>query len=429
MAGRALVEIHGVSCSYGAVDVLSGISLTVGEGEFLGVLGPNASGKSSFLRTLARVLRPRVGTVLLDGQDLYGLSPRRVAQRMAVVPQETEVGFDFTVEEVVMLGRIPHRARLQLLGPADVEAAVKAMAATGTTEIKSRSITGLSGGEKQRVAIARALAQEPEVLLLDEPTAHLDIAYQVELLDLLRELNSRTGLTVLLAMHDVNLASQYCRKLLLLRKGRLFACGTPTEVVTSANIARAYGAEVVVTRHPLLDCPHVVPLGRRAGGQAGGRGRRVHVIGGGGMSGGLMEALAFAGCRVSAGVLNRQDSDWRKARALGLEMVEAAPFSPVTAEQKAKNLRLSRECDLVILGDIPFGEGNLANLEVFEEVVALGTPGIMHEEAGSPRDYAGGCADRALDRLRGKGIPVARSVQEILTLATREEARRRRWVT
>ncbi|HLN62963.1 MAG TPA: heme ABC transporter ATP-binding protein [Symbiobacteriaceae bacterium] len=258
------LRVDGVTCGYGGAPVLHGLSLTVARGEFLAVVGPNGCGKSTLVKLISRVLRPAEGRVLLAGRDLSGYKQRELARHLAVVAQETGAEFDFTVEEVVALGRLPHLARFRGETEADRRAVREAMDATGTLHLKDRLVTRLSGGERQRVMVARALAQEPGLLLLDEPTAHLDIAHQVELLDLTRRLNREQGLTVVAVLHDLNLAAQYAHRLLMMKDGAVFADGAPSDVLTEEHVAAVYGSRVKVTRHPEEGTPHLILLSGEA---------------------------------------------------------------------------------------------------------------------------------------------------------------------
>lgn len=259
-----MLRIESLAVGYGGEPVLKGLNLAVARGEFLVVVGPNGSGKSTLVRAVTGALSPAEGRILLDGRDLRGLRPREVARTLAVVAQDTSVGFPFTVEEIVALGRIPHLPPLRSETPRDRAAVERAMRLTGTQPLAGRLVTALSGGERQRVMVARALAQEPRLLILDEPTAHLDIAHQVELLDLVRRLNRTEGLTVLAILHDLNLAALYADRLVMLKDGRCWADGPPAEVLTEANILAVYGSRVKIVRHPSAGQPQVMLLPREA---------------------------------------------------------------------------------------------------------------------------------------------------------------------
>jgi iron complex transport system ATP-binding protein len=254
------LEAKGVEFSYYNGLVLKGIDLQLRQGELVGLIGPNGSGKTTVLRALSGVLSLRKGAVLLEGQDVRQLTRRQVAQRIAVVPQELTIPFAFTVREMVMLGRTPHVRQLAGAGVHDLEVVEQKLALTGTCELAARVFGELSGGEQQRVIIAMALAQEAPILLLDEPTVHLDISHQVEVLELIKQLNRQQGLTVLTVIHDLNLAALYFDRLLLLQNGRIVADGTPDEVLREELIREVFRASVQVERHPTRHTPHVIVL-------------------------------------------------------------------------------------------------------------------------------------------------------------------------
>ena len=242
---------------------LGGVSVALEPGSLTGLLGPNGCGKTTLLKVLAGVLAPHEGNVTLEGQPLAGMARRDVARRIAVVPQETHPAFDFTVLEIVLMGRHPHLGAFQLEGPSDLAIAREALAATGTAHLADRLFTSLSGGEKQRVVIASALAQSPEVLLLDEPTASLDLGYQLEVAALLRRLNRERAVTMVIATHDLNLAASLCDTLVLLRDGQVLAEGPTREVLTPATVHRLYGVDADVRFHEGAGHLTVVPVGRR----------------------------------------------------------------------------------------------------------------------------------------------------------------------
>jgi iron complex transport system ATP-binding protein len=258
-------RVEGVGFSYPGRPVLEDVTVAVAPGERLGVLGPNGSGKSTFVRLLSGVLRPRRGRILLDGRDLASFRPAELARRVAVVPQETALDFPFSALEVVLMGRSPHLGGLAFEGDRDVAAAERAMELAGVRDLAGRRFQELSGGEKQRVVIARALAQEPDVLLLDEPATFLDLRHVVEIFELLVELSESRGTTLVMVLHDLNLAALYCRRLAFLKNGRLLAEGPTEAVLTYANVRAAYDTDVYVTTNDLTGTLNVLPLGRRRG--------------------------------------------------------------------------------------------------------------------------------------------------------------------
>lgn len=243
--------------------VLEGISFQVNQGEIFGIIGPNGSGKSSILKLLSGVNIPQRGEIFLNGLDIRRLDQGNLSRTVAVVPQESLFAFPYTVAEVVLMGRSPYMMGRFFENKHDMEIAERAMQWLDISELADRPVTDISGGEKQRTIIARALAQEPEILILDEPTASLDIGHQIEIYNLLatlgREFNSvpRNELTIVLSSHDLNLASQYCHRLMLMNKGRIYATGLPSEVITEENIREVYGCSVIVDEHPVSGRPRV----------------------------------------------------------------------------------------------------------------------------------------------------------------------------
>jgi iron complex transport system ATP-binding protein len=247
-----------------AVEALASVTLAVARGSFTGLLGPNGCGKTTLLKLMAGVLRPASGTVTLEGRSLAEM-PRRVAARhVAVVPQDTHPAFDYTALEIVLMGRHPHLRATQLEGPDDLAIAYESLEATGTAPLAQRAFTSLSGGERQRVVIASALAQRPDVLLLDEPTASLDLGYQLEIASLLRRLSREHDVTMVMATHDLNLAASMCDSLALIRDGRLLGHGPTAEVLTSTTVRQLYDVDAEVRFHEGVGHLTVTPV-RRAG--------------------------------------------------------------------------------------------------------------------------------------------------------------------
>ena len=266
-----MLEIRDLWADYGGTPVLRGVSLDVPAGEVVGLVGPNGSGKTTLVRAVTRVMPLRSGEARLLGDDCRALTRAELARRVAVVPQNPALPEGFTVLEIVLMGRTPHLRLLQSEGPPDLAAARRALTQTGATALASRFAHQLSGGERQQVVIARALAQEAPVLLLDEPTSHLDVGHQTAVMELVRRLCRERRLAVLATIHDLTLAALYCDRLVLLDRGTVVAEGPPDSVLRPEIIARTYGAEVAVLRHPVSGLPVVVPMG---GAPASGDGRR-----------------------------------------------------------------------------------------------------------------------------------------------------------
>ena len=251
------LSVVGVSLGYRERPVVREASLHVAAGELVGIIGPNGSGKSTLLRGIAGTLDLAAGSVSFDGVDVRRLRRVDLARRLAVVPQSPNLPDAFTVREIVLMGRTPFLGHFQSEGPRDHAVAEQAMRSAGVLDLAERLVGQLSGGERQRVVVARALAQEPIILLLDEPTSHLDPHHQAQVMAVVRERCDR-GLAALAVLHDLNLAAQFCDRLILLHEGRVRAEGTPGDVLTQENVARAYGPCVFVCANPLNSLPTVL---------------------------------------------------------------------------------------------------------------------------------------------------------------------------
>ena len=250
------LNVNELCFSYNSESTIEDISIQVNKGEFVGIIGPNGSGKSTILKNLYRALSPRGGVAMLDGDDLFKMSYKKSAQKMAVVGQENEIPFDFTAEEIVAMGRTPHKELFDRDTAEDRYITHHALEHVGMEKMSDRNFFELSGGEKQRVIIARAVAQESDFWLLDEPTNHLDIGYQMQIFDFI----SRLDVTVLAAIHDLNMASLYCDRVYVLKNGKMVLSGPPTEIFTPENIRDVYGVRCTVEIHPVTKKPTITYL-------------------------------------------------------------------------------------------------------------------------------------------------------------------------
>jgi iron complex transport system ATP-binding protein len=396
--------------SYGKKTVLEGIDLSCNRGEVLGILGQNGSGKTTLLRLLAGYLKPDRGTVLCRGRDIATMGGGDLARIRAVVGQSAGVGFDFPVAEFVMLGRTPYLPRFGRETPHDFRMVEQALELTDTGHLQDRLISRLSGGELQRVTIARALAQEPEILMLDEPTSHLDVRHQLEIMDLLRELSR--SMTVVTIVHDLNSAIRHCDRVALLHHTRLHSCGPPGEVLIPEAIrevfaVRATRAETPDTGGSLLSFSLPPPDPAR-------RDVHIHVLSGGGYGRTVLHALAGRGYQVSAGVLNEGDLDLEVARYLGCRVVTAPPFSRIGEDHRRLLEEICRDAAAVVVVAMPVGEGNLENLR-FARDMAQRVPVILYAPACTlaDLDYTGGEAAALYATLR-RHAPHACSLEELL---------------
>ena len=258
-----LLKINHLYGGYHKEAIIRDVSLEIKEGDFLGIIGPNGSGKTTLLRLLSRVLPPQRGDIFLFEKNIILMDLKEFCQKVAFVPQDTLINFPFSVLEIVLLGRIPHLKRLQFETKKDFAIVKEAMLITDTLGLEEKRIDELSSGERQRVIIARALAQQPVLLFLDEPTSHLDIGHQIQILDLLRKLNHKNNLTIVMVLHDLNLAAEYCSRIVLLDKGRVSQEGRPEEVLTYQNIETVYRTVVVVNENPINRKPYVILVSRQ----------------------------------------------------------------------------------------------------------------------------------------------------------------------
>jgi iron complex transport system ATP-binding protein len=412
--GEVTLRIENVECRYGSARILENISFDASGGDFIGLIGPNGSGKTTLLRSISRILKPHIGTVLLDGRDVYSLKSKEVAKKVAVVPQDTATStFLFTALEIVLMGRTPHLGWLEQEGKKDYTIAKNAMNTTNTWHLADRPFTELSGGEKQRVIIARALTQEPKVLLLDEPTSHLDINYQVEILNLIKKLSEKEKLTIVAVFHDLNLAAQYCDYLILLNQGEIESIGAPEVVLTPENIKRVYHAEVLVKRHPITNSLYLIPFSGPK--LQTGRGFTVHLICGAGTGAPLMSDLLRHGYRVTTGVLSTLDTDYETSTYLNIPVVTDPPFSPADEEAYRTNLKFVEDANVVVLTDMQIGWGNMKNLKAAAMALKKGIPLIMIEKTPfGERDFTGGEAQKDLNDLKQRGAICVKNLNEVL---------------
>ncbi|MGC8716512.1 MAG: ABC transporter ATP-binding protein [bacterium] len=400
---KAVIEAFNIRCTYEGREVLKGITISLLPGELVGLLGPNGSGKTTLIRTLSKTLKPVAGTVSLDGKLLDELSYREIAKKIGVVPQETVLDFAFTVYEIVMMGRNPYVSRLQGETKEDEEIVKEAMSLTNTLGLAERRITELSGGEKQRVILARALAQNPKILLLDEPTSHLDVTYQIEMLNLIRELVKRKGISALAAIHDPNLAAQFCDKIILMKGGLIYDFGLPKDVLNSENLKDVFDIDVIVKHHPIYESIYILPLVSHKK-ENKERKIRVHLICGGGTGTRYIYHLRQY-FEISVGVVNILDTDAETCQELGIESILEAPFSSISESNYERNLEMIDASRVVVMCPVPFGSGNIANLKALFYAQEKNKLTIMiNDPPIGTRDFTGGEATRLWKQLERNSI-------------------------
>ena len=359
---KIVLNFKEIVASYGDDKILKGFNATICQGEFVGLIGPNGAGKSTLLKCLSGLLPIESGEITLEGKNNKAYSYKERARIVAVVPQSFDIDYDFTVEDIVLMGRNPYLSIRVRESQDDYDQVDKAMALTKTLAFRKRLFSCLSGGEKQRVIIARAIAQEPDIILLDEPTSALDIHHQIEVMELIRDLNLRESMTVLAVLHDINLASRYCNRLILMKEGRVVVDDEPSRVVTEENLKEVYPMKMFIHENKLFNKPEIIPL-RIMEEAKRFKKKHIHVIGGGDGASYLLESLQAMGHRVSIGVINEGSGDWLTALKLGIKMVVEQPFTGISRKKEEENLVIMTEADIILVSNLAFGRGNIKNLK------------------------------------------------------------------
>jgi len=413
IASSGGLELRQVTAGYGRRTVLHEVSITAAPGQVTGLIGPNGSGKTTIVRVASRGLAPRSGQVRVAGVDPYAVSARLAARSVAVVPQDLAPAFEYSVLEMVMMGRSPYLSPWGGGGAEDWDRARWAMTAAGVQHLGDRPLSELSGGERQRVILAQALAQDAPVLLLDEPTTHLDIRHVVDILSLARRLARTEGRAVLAIFHDLNLASWCCDQVYALDQGRVVARGSAASVITRGLLRDVFRVEAEVEPSGVAGRPMVVTGIPIAAERAAWGATKAHVIGGAGRGAGAMRALAEAGFEVSAGVLHDGDTDALVAERLNLIRVVVPPFSSIDPRSASDCAGMIAKADLLVVCDAPFGVGNEENLRLALEAIAAGTRVCVIEEMPiEERDFTGGRATALWHELRTSATVVG-SLEEL----------------
>ncbi|MCR4430661.1 MAG: ABC transporter ATP-binding protein [Tepidanaerobacteraceae bacterium] len=386
-----LLKIERLNYKYHDTEVLRDIDMDIFARDFVGILGPNGCGKTTLLKNINKWLTPQSGTIYLNSIDIKTFKPGILAKYVATVPQDTSLETNFTVEQVVLMGRNPHLTIFEAEKERDFAIAEEYMKYMDIWHLRQKNVLELSGGERQRVFIARALAQEPELLLLDEPTSHLDISYQWELLGLLKNLCLKRSITVIAVLHDINLASMFCDKIILLKDHKIYEMGPLIDVINEKNIREVFNIDVKIRIQEDFKRPLIEFLGQRGNLNSPKQFNRVHVICGGGEGKRVLNYLKNRGYEVSAGVLNKGDTDWLTAKMLGFSVIEEAPFSPISDDKIAENIKYISNADAIILTNVPFGFGNLKNLICLKKILHLRKKIFFVEETNiESRDYTNG---------------------------------------
>ncbi|MDE1472254.1 ABC transporter ATP-binding protein [Eubacterium limosum] len=325
------------------------------------MIGSNEIGKSTLLKCLSGLLPTFGGKIIIENQNNTGLKQRERSRLIAVVPQSFNTDYDFSVEEIVLMGKNPYLGHQDKESAKDYEIVEKAMKMTKTLQFKGHLFNELSGGEKQRVILARAIAHEPDILLLDEPTSALDIHHQIEVMELIKELNTEKGMTIVAVLHDLNLAEHFCKRLIMIHEGRIVADGIPAEVIVQKNLKKLYDMKMFICNNWIFEKLEVIPVWVLKTQQAE-KPLRIYVICGGKSASRIIEELDNKGHQITAGVLNKGSDDWFVCKSLNLEVVEERPFTAIMSEKQKENPALMRDADIILIADVPFGRANINNL-------------------------------------------------------------------
>ncbi len=399
----------------GGRTVLHELDLTARRGELLALTGPNGSGKTTLLRSALGLVTPTRGEVRLLGEATRSLAIRERARRVAWMPQEEAAFENVPLFDYVLFGRYAHLPPFSGEGPADRAAAEAALREVGLWEQRDRGILEVSGGERQRVLLARAVAQDTPILLLDEPTAHLDIGHQLDLLERVRRFCRERDRCAIAALHDLNLAARYADRVAVLSRGRLVADGPPGEVLSEALLREVWGVVAELRRDPVSGLPYLLPRlpDRSAGAPAPRRTPPIHVVGGGGAAAPVLRAHVEDGQRVTTGALPLFDTDLEVAEELGLPSASEVPFAPLGPQARQEHRALLDEAGTIVVAPFAVGPSNLANLEDLLGRAATIPVYLIETTPIATRDFTGGRATALRDRLVAEG---ARSVPDLPAL-------------
>lgn len=405
--------LKNIDFSYDGLSVIQDVSFMVRPGEILGIIGPNGSGKTTLLNIICGVLKPNSGDIFIQDKNVKEIPRKELYQILAIVPQDSITSFNYTVLDIVLMGRTPYLKGSFWEREIDYEVAINSIKDIGIYNLKDKYVSQLSGGERQKVTIAQALSQQPKILLLDEPTTHLDINSKLEIMNLITRLNKEQKITVITIFHDINLAASFCPRILILSKGRISAMGNAEDVLTSQNLESAYDIPVVVKKNPITNRIYTTPINRGFLKTKLAK-RRLHLICGGGSGSSIMSSLKVDGFLVSCGVLNVMDTDYETAKALEIPVVSEAPFSQISDNTYKENIEMIKSSEIVVLANVEFGYGNLSNLKAIEQALDIGKKVmILQETSITERDYTKGEATEIYKRIIEKGAILVHNVEEL----------------
>ncbi|MFZ1022676.1 MAG: ABC transporter ATP-binding protein [Thermoplasmata archaeon] len=417
-AGRSpALRLRHLTIHYGTRPALRDVDLVVPEGEFVALAGPNGSGKTTLIRAVLGLLPSPPGAVELFGNPTETLTVRERARRVAWVPQEETPRDDVPLIDYILYGRNAHLGWLEGESEADRQHAMAILDQMGLGDRAGDGVLSISGGERQRAILARAIAQEAPLLLLDEPTSHLDIGHQLDLLVRVRGLIEGRRVAVIAAMHDLNLAARFADRIVVLSRGRKYQEGTPREVLSEELLARVWGVSADLRQDPRSGVPYLLPhhvLVNRGPAVTRPEGRSVHVVPGGGAAGPYLRALVDEGFRVTVGALHLLDSDTETAERLGLPSAVEIPFAPIGPEVRAHNRQFLDAARVIVVAPFAVGPSNLSNLEDLVPYLARVPILLVAEPPLSKRDFTQGKARELWERLEVAGAVEVSSPEAVV---------------
>jgi len=394
------LKIENLTVKYTGKTILNRLNLELDRQELVSIIGPNGTGKTTLLKAIATQIKPTNGAIYIDGKDLNKLAKKELARIRAFVSAEEAIKNNFiSVYQYLSLGRTPHQKWHGFLKDEDQQIIREVIEQTGINLLTEKNFFELSSGEKQRVQIARALIQKPKIILLDEPTSHLDINYQLEIMKLLKKI-TQNGIKVITVLHDLNLASQFCDRIILLNNSEIIAFAEPVKAISAENLQKTFGNQWEVINNPITGNPKIFPLISTKIKKEIKNKIKLHIIGGGGSISELLKELSNERFDISVGVVNTSDSDYQIAKKMNLNVISEEPFSAIGNEARLKLREKLLETDYIILTSVPFGVGNLANLEELLKANQKGKKIISETTNFNSRDFTGGMATLIWEKLK-----------------------------
>ncbi|GIW22137.1 MAG: iron ABC transporter ATP-binding protein [Candidatus Sericytochromatia bacterium] len=381
------------------LNILKNIKFSINKSEFVSIIGPNGAGKSTLLKIISSILDNYQGVVYIDNQNIKDINIKNLSKIRTFVPAENNFENKILVFDYISFGRYPYQNFFGNLSKKDIKIIEEVANLCNVSKFLNKNINDLSSGEKQRVILAKALAQEPKILLLDEPISHLDINYQSEIISLIKDISKNNKITIITILHDINIASYFSDKIILINNGQIVDFGHPNDVINYKNINNVFGDKWDIFYNNLNNRPYIVPKKYK---YLDLKNKKIHIICGGGSAIDIINLLSNSNAKVSLGVLNIGDSDYIIAKKNNLEIIEEEPFSYIKDENIIKLRQKLNEVNYIYLSNVPFGKGNLANLQELFFAYKNGKHVIMDKSNLKERDFTNGLALELLNQIEPK---------------------------